>query len=53
MEEQSIMGLVGKLVYLREEKEEDLEKQKDLRNDLATQGYSRILPPDYTFPMYK
>ncbi len=32
------MGLEGKLVYLREEKEEDLEKQKDLRNDLATQG---------------
>ncbi len=47
------MGLVGKLVYLREEKEEDLEKQKNLRNDLATQGYSRTLPPDYTFPMYK
>ncbi|MHA1945843.1 MAG: GNAT family N-acetyltransferase [Candidatus Hodarchaeales archaeon] len=47
------MGLDGKLVYLREEKEEDLEKQKDLRNDLATQGYSRTLPPDYTLPMYK
>ena len=47
------MGLEGNLVYLREEREEDLEKQKNLRNDLATQGYSRTLPPDYTLPMYK
>jgi RimJ/RimL family protein N-acetyltransferase len=52
MEEYSIMGLDGKHVYLREEKEEDLEKQKDLRNDLETQGYSKTLPPDYTLPMY-
>jgi RimJ/RimL family protein N-acetyltransferase len=47
------MGLEGKLVFLREEKEEDLEKQKNLRNDLATQGYSKTLPPDYTYPMYE
>ncbi|MCK4848810.1 MAG: GNAT family N-acetyltransferase [Candidatus Heimdallarchaeota archaeon] len=47
------MGLEGNLVYLREEKEEDLDKQKNLRNDLTTQGWSRTLPPDYTSPMYK
>jgi len=47
------MGLEGKLVYLREEMEEDIEKQKDLRNDLSTQGWNKALPPDYTLSMYK
>jgi len=47
------MGLEGKLVILREEREEDLGNQQILRNDLATQGYSKTLPPDYTFKMYE
>lgn len=47
------MGLEGNLVFLREEREEDLEKQKILRNDLETQGYSKALPPDYTYSMYE
>jgi RimJ/RimL family protein N-acetyltransferase len=51
--EESIMGLEGKLVFLREEREEDIEKQQALRNDLQTQGWSKALPPDYTYSMYK
>ena len=47
------MGLEGNLVFLREEKDEDIEKQQALRNDLATQGWNKALPPDYTYPMYK
>jgi ribosomal-protein-alanine N-acetyltransferase len=47
------MALDGKLVRLREEREEDLEMLRDLRNDLATQAWSRSLPPDFTLEMYR
>jgi ribosomal-protein-alanine N-acetyltransferase len=46
------MPLVGELVILREERREDLEFLKDLRNDMKTQAWSKALPPDYTEPMY-
>ena len=47
------MALEGDLVRLREEREEDLPMLRDLRNDLATQAWSRSLPPDYTLEMYR
>jgi RimJ/RimL family protein N-acetyltransferase len=46
------MPLEGKLVILREERREDLEMLRDLRNDMETQAWSKSLPPDYTEPMY-
>jgi len=46
------MPLEGKLVILREERQEDLKLLQELRNDLETQAWSQTLPPDYTEPMY-
>jgi RimJ/RimL family protein N-acetyltransferase len=46
------MPLEGKLVILREEQREDLGFFRALRNDLATQAWSKTLPPDYSEPMY-
>jgi RimJ/RimL family protein N-acetyltransferase len=46
------MGLEGALVILREETEADQPALVALRNDLATQAWSKTLPPDYTLPMY-
>ena len=47
------MVLVGTLVILREERKEDLAKQVALRNDLDTQAWSKVLPPDFTYEMYE
>ena len=47
------MPLSGDRVRLRELRETDYEFMVDLRNDLATQGWSRTLPPDYTVGMYR
>ena len=46
------MPLEGPLVILREERREDLEFLKNLRNDMETQAWSKSLPPAYTEPMY-
>lgn len=46
------MPLEGKLVILREQRREDLPLLQALRNDMATQAWSKSLPPDYTEPMY-
>jgi len=46
------MALEGKLVILREEQPEDMTRLTALRNDLATQAWSKTLPPDYTENMY-
>lgn len=46
------MPLEGALVILREERREDLEFLKNLRNDMETQAWSKSLPPAYTEPMY-
>jgi RimJ/RimL family protein N-acetyltransferase len=43
----------GKLCRLRELREADLQLLADLRNDLATQAWSRTLPPDYTVEMMR
>jgi RimJ/RimL family protein N-acetyltransferase len=47
------MPLEGKKVILREERLEDLPHQVKLRNNLATQAWSKTLPPDYTLEMYQ
>ena len=47
------MALEGELVMLREIREDDLEMFASLRNDLATQAWSRTLPPDYTLEMIR
>jgi RimJ/RimL family protein N-acetyltransferase len=47
-----MMGLDGKLVVLREEQSGDAELLTELRNDLATQGWSQTLPPDFTEAMH-
>jgi RimJ/RimL family protein N-acetyltransferase len=47
------MPLEGERVLLRELREEDLEMFVRLRNDLATQAWSRTLPPDYTMEMIR
>jgi RimJ/RimL family protein N-acetyltransferase len=47
-----IMALEGKLIKLREEREEDMPFLLDLRNNLETQGFTKSLPTDYTLPMY-
>jgi len=47
------MALEGKLVILREQKREDMQKLVDLRNDLETQAWSVSLPPDFTLEMYQ
>lgn len=47
------MPLEGELVRLREVRETDLEMFARLRNDLATQAWSRTLPPDYTLEMVR
>ena len=47
------MPLTGDRLRLRELRESDYELMLALRNDLATQGWSRTLPPDYTLGMYR
>ncbi len=47
------MALEGDLVRLREVQESDLPMFVRLRNDLATQAWSRTLPPDYTLEMMR
>ena len=47
------MALTGDLVRLREVRDEDLPMFVRLRNDLATQAWSRTLPPDYTIEMVR
>lgn len=47
------MALEGELVRLREVQEADLPMFVRLRNDLATQAWSRTLPPDYTVEMIR
>lgn len=47
------MPLEGEIVRLREVREADLGLLVRLRNDLATQAWSRTLPPDYTIEMIR
>ena len=47
------MALVGERVALRELRDADLPLLVEMRNDLATQGWSRTLPPDYTLEMIR
>ena len=47
------MPLEGKKVRLREVRESDLPTLVALRNDLDTQGWSQVLPTDYTLNVYK
>ena len=47
------MPLEGDMVRLREVRESDLDMFVRLRNDLATQAWSRTLPPDYTIEMIR
>jgi RimJ/RimL family protein N-acetyltransferase len=47
------MPLEGDRVRLREVRESDLDMFARLRNDLATQAWSRTLPPDYTREMVR
>lgn len=47
------MPLEGERVRLREVRESDLDLFVQLRNDLATQAWSRTLPPDYTREMIR
>ncbi|MDX1447877.1 MAG: GNAT family protein [Acidimicrobiia bacterium] len=47
------MPLEGERVVLREVRETDLDVFVQLRNDLATQAWSRTLPPDYTTEMIR
>lgn len=47
------MPLEGERVRLREVRESDLDLFARLRNDLATQAWSRTLPPDYTREMVR
>ncbi len=47
------MPLEGELVILREQRAEDMPAYKDWRNDLDTQAWTAILPPDYTLEMYQ
>lgn len=47
------MPLEGEIVRLREIHEEDLPMFVELRDDLATQAWSRTLPTDYTVEMIR
>jgi RimJ/RimL family protein N-acetyltransferase len=47
------MALEGKLVRLREQREADVELFLALRNDMATQGWNKSLPPDFTLGMLR
>lgn len=47
------MPLEGDIVRLREVRESDLEMLARLRNGLATQAWSRTLPPDFTTEMIR
>lgn len=47
------MALEGDGVRLREVRESDLPMFAELRNDLATQAWSRTLPVDYTVEMIR
>lgn len=47
------MPLHSERLRLRELRESDYELMVGLRNDLATQGWSRTLPPDYTLGMHE
>lgn len=46
------MPLEGEKIILREERRSDMPFLLTLRNDLDTQGWSQVLPPDYTLEMY-
>jgi RimJ/RimL family protein N-acetyltransferase len=46
------MGLHGESVILREERPDDMVLLTELRNDLATQAWSKTLPPDFTEAMH-
>lgn len=45
------MKLEGDLIRLREERMEDMDVMRRLRNDLDTQAWTKTLPPDYTMEM--
>ena len=45
------MAIETDRLRFREVRESDYALMVDLRNDFATQGWSRALPPDYTLPM--
>lgn len=47
------MALDGRLRRLREERADDMLFLLGRRNDVETQAWSRMLPPDYTEPMYQ
>jgi RimJ/RimL family protein N-acetyltransferase len=47
------MALEGNIVRLREQREGDLPLLVRMRNDLETQAWSKVLPPDFTLPMYR
>ena len=47
------MPLSGKQIFLREIKQEDFPFFIKMRNDLETQAWNSILPPDYTLEMVK
>jgi RimJ/RimL family protein N-acetyltransferase len=47
------MPLEGDRIRLREERPSDMAFLASLRNNLETQGWSKILPPDYTEAMYR
>jgi RimJ/RimL family protein N-acetyltransferase len=46
------MPLEGERVILREEQAGDVALLAAMRNDLETQAWSRVLPPDFTHEMY-
>lgn len=47
------MPLITDRLRLRELRPRDYQMLVTLRNDLATQGWSRALPPDFTVEMYR
>lgn len=49
--EECLMPLTGKQILLREIRREDYPFFVKMRNDLETQAWNSILPPDYTLEM--
>lgn len=47
------MSLEGDVVILREERRDDLDFLRSLRNSMYTQAWSKALPPDFTAAMYE
>ncbi|MBN1658641.1 MAG: GNAT family N-acetyltransferase [Anaerolineae bacterium] len=47
------MSLEGEVVVLREERRDDLDFLRSLRNSMYTQAWSKALPPDFTAAMYE